>query len=1599
MSVEGQTLQDGQLLKTDHSMNNHEFAHDSHVVTGGQIAASSDSDNLTYDWETSETLHIVKTFPISDYGTKSDDESLSGFLVPEPPSLSGIIDTTIDKSSSSETTDVEEKYVEDDMSSLTNITDVEVSKAPPNHEFVKERIEREGNAYDKLYNACLKGQITIAKDILENYQTTSTSLSDEHGQTPLYAACIGNHPEIINLLVDFGYDVNHQDKEGKTPLHVSFENHEPGVAKTLMTQLNADTKIRDIHNWTPLHTAIDRGYNLYSQQLSQQKFLQEDVDTEVSWIQLHAACFQENTQDVQTLLEAETDVNHASSAGHTPLHIAVAKNNISLVTLLLNHNADVNSVNCDQQTPLHVAVDKVEETIMQKLLSKKADFTLKDLAGNTCLHLAVHIKDTKPGFIKAGASIIDHWSSVPPSYQPCNRQTVQAIIEHGADVNAVNNKGQTALWFACCDGRIDLVKNLLDKGADPNIADKNGESCLHAAIYGMCNSETIQGLIDHGSNVNAINKDGASPLLLACSAAQTDSVKLLLKAKADPNIAYADGDSSLHTAISADCEKETLQELIDSGGHVNSLNARGRTALLFGCLYRQTDSVMALLEAGADPAIDDDESFSCIHAAVDGRCSTETLQALIDHGAYIDAKRKDGTNALLRACTTGQSGSVKFLLEAGAEVNVVKPNGNTCLHEAVCGECSNESLHTIIAQGTDVNAVNNRGESALLLACTLAQAESAKLLMDEGADPDIFTVDGYTSLHVVIYFCWSHEILQEMMRHKPHLEAQNKDGHTALFLACYYGQQTSIRILLEAASNPNIASTSGNTSLHAAVLGKCNKKIIQLIIDHFADLNATNNRHETALMLSCIKANEDTINVLLKAKADATIAEADGNTCLHIAITQNLNIEVIQELIRRGGDVNAVNNNCVSALGMACQMGQIDTIGLLIKLGADINITDPDGNTYLHCGVQEDYSKEVIQAILDHGVNVNTSNKTNETALMMSIRKINRNNINMLLKAGADPNIANTDGDTCLHLAVIKGCCKEILQAIVDHGANVDERNKSDETALMISIRKGNKSNVNVLLNAGANPDIVDTNGNTCLHYAAHNVCPKVFLQAIIDQGVNVNATNQENETALLEACMYGQDFKIRVLLDAEADPNIPNKNGNTCLHYAADDDCPKEVLQAIIDKGADVNATNQENETALLAACMYGQDFKIRVLLDAEADPNIPNKNGNTCLHYAVDDDCPKEVLQAIIDKGADVNATNQENETALLAACMYGQDFKIRVLLDAEADPNIANKNDYTCLHFSVLGNCSKEVIQTIIGQGADVNAKNQESQTALLLACEKGNTDIVNILLSAGADPNIADMDGNICLHHAVNKYCTKNLLQALINQGVNVNATNQKNQTALLRACINVENVKISKLLGAGADPTIADEDSNTCLHFSVLGNCSKEVIQAIVDHGADVNATNNKNHTPFMSACRQRNVVALDVFLNANKHHNWVRFVYWKKKKRKKNARADPNIVDTDGNTCLHDAVFGNCGKQVIQAIINHNADVNAINQDSQTAIIVACKTGNIHAMNVLLTAGTNPNMADVDGNTCLHHAVLGNCNKEDIQTTVDHGANVNATKQ
>ena len=136
--------------------------------------------------------------------------------------------------------------------------------------------------------------------------------------------------------------------------------------------------------------------------------------------------------------------------------------------------------------------------------------------------------------------------------------------------------------------------------------------------------------------------------------------------------------------------------------------------------------------------------------------------------------------------------------------------------------------------------------------------------------------------------------------------------------------------------------------------------------------------------------------------------------------------------------------------------------------------------------------------MISHGVDVNATNKTNVTALMLACASENKDAMNVLLNAGADPNIADADGDTSLHYAALNDCCVEDLQAIINHGVDVNAINKNRQTAYMLACHQGNIDAMRVLLSADADPSIVSNDGDTNLHSSDDGCSSNMRAQTVM---------------------------------------------------------------------------------------------------------------------------------------------------------------------------------------------------------------------------------------------------------------------------------------------------------------------------------------------------------------------------------------------------------------------------------------------------------------------------------------------------------------------
>jgi ankyrin repeat protein len=219
----------------------------------------------------------------------------------------------------------------------------------------------------------------------------------------------------------------------------------------------------------------------------------------------------------------------------------------------------------------------------------------------------------------------------------------------------------------------------------------------------------------------------------------------------------------------------------------------------------------------------------------------------------------------------------------------------------------------------------------------------------------------------------------------------------------------------------------------------------------------------------------------------------------------------------------------------------------------------------------------------------------------------------------------------------------------------------------------------------------------------------------------------------------------VHILIDAKADVNAQNIYGRTPLMNSVEN---LEVAKLLIENGADLAKRDEKGSTALHMACEEGEVDVVQLLIDAKADVNAQNNDGRTPLMWV------KEGLLAklLIENGADLEVEDDTGSTTLYYACLRGVEV-VHILIDAKADVNAQNIYGRTPLMNSVE---NLDVAKLLIENGADLAKKDEDGNTALHMACDKGVADVVQLLIDAKADVNARNNDGKTPLiNHLVEK----------------------------------------------------------------------------------------------------------------------------------------------------------------------------------------------------------------------------------------------------
>ena len=375
-----------------------------------------------------------------------------------------------------------------------------------------------------------------------------------------------------------------------------------------------------------------------------------------------------------------------------------------------------------------------------------------------------------------------------------------------------------------------------------------------------------------------------------------------------------------------------------------------------------------------------------------------------------------------------------------------------------------------------------------------------------------------------------------------------------------------------------------------------------------------------------------------------------------------------------------------------------------------------------------------VQALLAKGADVNAKGLSGDTALIAASRNGHLDVVQVLLKQRADINAQ-------------VGFSYNWQVPMIDQRPVIDAHGSGD-TALMAASEKGYLDVVQVLLSKGAD---VNAKGTRCgldrvfmhPHHPGVNLvnnsnyeCTDRIEVTATDHYCRWDDTSNYGWTALMAASWNGHLDILQALLAKGAKVNAQTSNGETALVWASKQGY-LDVVQMLLSNGADINASVSFGDTALMAASWNGHLDVMQALLLKGAKVNAQTSNGETALMWASEQG-PLDVVQMLLSKGADVNAKTRDGWTVLMAATWNGRLDEVQVLLSKGADVNAKTRDGWTALMGASGCYGSLEVVQALLAKGADVNAKTSYGKSALDLATQAEETNISALLMQASAKP---------------------------------------------------------------------------------------------------------------------------------------------------------------------------------------------------------------------------------------------------------------------
>lgn len=373
---------------------------------------------------------------------------------------------------------------------------------------------------------------------------------------------------------------------------------------------------------------------------------------------------------------------------------------------------------------------------------------------------------------------------------------VKSLVEHGARVDARGSYGRTPLMYAAADAKsVEMVDFLLKSGADVNAVNEGGDNALFDAVTRDNPSVAVAArLIDAGLDLEYEHKSYKTILCWAANCGRKEIVELLLVRGAKVNAAIDRNESPIAQAMMGK-HHDIVKLLLKAGADPESKNYGGWTLLEYATEQKDEDLVRDIIQrtAAKGTAQSDSERSAKAEALAKAaeRGDVSMLKLLVEQGADINGINRWGSEtALMKAAYYGHADAARWLIDRGADIEARDSRGNTALnHAAWMGK--EEVISLLLAHGADTNAVNRLNWNSLMQAALEGHVGSARILLEHGARTDLIDKEKGASVLYLAERSGSQELVALLKAHgaKPRVFRERRPGESyAAITDCEYCQ-------------------------------------------------------------------------------------------------------------------------------------------------------------------------------------------------------------------------------------------------------------------------------------------------------------------------------------------------------------------------------------------------------------------------------------------------------------------------------------------------------------------------------------------------------------------------------------------------------------------------------------------------------------------------------------------------------------------------------------------------------------------------------------------------------------------------------------------